>query len=70
MRNFLKVLTVSIMLVPALFSQEKQTQGKASPDKPEAAANVRFSADLLDGIAPCDRPVMDACWDCNERPRR
>ncbi len=35
--------------------------------------NVRqwpFSADLLDGIALCDRPVMDACWDCNERPRR
>src|ERR1700722_12100677 len=35
--------------------------------------NVRqwpFSANLLDGIALCDRPVMDACWDCNERPRR
>jgi hypothetical protein len=35
MRNFLKLLLVSVMLVPALFAQEKP-------------ADVRFSADMLD----------------------
>ena len=72
MRNFLKVLTVSIMLVPALFSQEKQTQDKtsqgkasqvkASQDKPEAAADVRFSADMLDkNVDPCNDFYAYAC---------
>src|SRR6202165_1242533 len=67
MRNFLKVLTVSIMLVPVLFSQEKQTQnkvsqGKTSQDKPEAAADVRFSADMLDKNAdPCNDFYAYAC---------
>jgi hypothetical protein len=35
--------------------------------------NVRqwpFSADLFDRIALCDRPVVDAWWDNDERPRR
>src|SRR5258707_13546038 len=67
MRNFLKVLTVSIVLVPALFSQEKQTQDKASPGKPspdknEAAADVRFSADMLDkNVDPCNDFYAYAC---------
>src|SRR6202795_2322878 len=67
MRNFLKVLAVSMMLVPALFSQEKQAQDKASPgkasqDKPEAAADVRFSVDMLDkNIDPCNDFYAYAC---------
>jgi len=67
MRNFLKVLTVSMMLVPVLFSQEKQAQDKPSPgkvseDKPEAAADVRFSADMLDkNVDPCHDFYAYAC---------
>src|SRR5271169_3976061 len=54
MRNFLKVLTVSLVLVSALLSQ----------DKPDASkpADVRFSVDLLDkGIDPCNDFYAYAC---------
>src|ERR1700674_4796871 len=67
MRNFLKVLTVSMMLVPVVFSQETQaqdkpSQGKVSQDKPEAAADVRFSADMLDkNVDPCNDFYAYAC---------
>ena len=43
MRNLLKVLTVFIVLVPALLAQDKPS------------ADVRFSADMLDkNIDPCN----------------
>src|SRR6267154_1993887 len=67
MRNFFKVLTVSMLLVPVLFSQEKQAQDKPSQDKafqdkPEAAADVRFSADMLDkNVDPCNDFYAYAC---------
>src|SRR6266446_8217286 len=70
MRNFFKVLTVSMMLVPALFSQETQnmasqdkpSQVKPSPDKHETAADVRFSVDMLDkNVDPCNDFYAYAC---------
>jgi putative endopeptidase len=65
MRNFLKVLTVSMMLVPGLFAQDKLAQDKPAQDKTEAAkppADVRFSVDMLDkNIDPCNDFYAYAC---------
>jgi len=65
MRNFLKVLTVFMMLVPALFAQEKLAQDKPAQAKTEAAkppADVRFSVDMLDkNIDPCNDFYAYAC---------
>ena len=64
MRNFLKVLTVSMMLVSAMFAQEKTAQQKPAQAEPEAQspADVRFSADMLDkSIDPCNDFYAYAC---------
>jgi putative endopeptidase len=65
MRNFLKVLTVSMMLVPALLAQEKLAQDKPAQAKTEAAkppADVRFSVDMLDkNLDPCNDFYAYAC---------
>jgi len=65
MRNFLKLLTVAIMLVPALLAQDKPAQDKPSQDKTDAAkppADIRFSVGMLDkNIDPCNDFYAYAC---------
>ncbi|MFY9845428.1 MAG: M13 family metallopeptidase [Terriglobales bacterium] len=56
MRNFLKVLTISMMFVPALLCQDKTDAGKTP------SASVRFSVDMLDkDIDPCNDFYAYAC---------
>jgi putative endopeptidase len=53
MRNFFRVLSITALLVPALFSQDKP----ATPAPP-----IHFSADMLDkGIDPCNDFYAYAC---------
>ncbi len=54
MRNFLKLVICSLMLVPALLAQDKSEAAKA--------AEVRFSAGMLDkSIDPCTNFYAYAC---------
>jgi putative endopeptidase len=76
MRTLLKVLTVSLMLVPLLFAQsstsrsqpatEKPTQERPATaktsDTPKPASDVRFNVDMIDAkIDPCDDFYAYAC---------
>src|ERR1035437_8420387 len=64
MRNFLKVLTVSMMLVSAMFAQERTALQKPAQAEPEAQspADVRVSVDMLDtSIDPCNDLYAYSC---------
>jgi putative endopeptidase len=64
MRNFLRILFVTTLLLPALFAQDKSAQDKTE-DKTETAKTrpeVRFSVDMLDkNIDPCNDFYAYAC---------
>jgi len=67
MRNFAKILIVCLILVSALFSEDKPAQNNSAPApaKPETekpSADVRFSVDMLDKtIDPCNDFYAYAC---------
>ncbi|HEY6304295.1 MAG TPA: M13 family metallopeptidase [Terriglobales bacterium] len=60
MRNFLKLLTVCLMLVPVLYAQDKAAENNSEVATP--TADVRFSAAMLDkSIDPCNDFYAFAC---------